>query len=151
MHAYDFGQTWTTFRDHSGHGLSQWKVMSSLIGWAHTQRDIWTLRNQSVTCYGSSFVTHGKRSHDDAGAGGKQIGSTEMHHHGDWTKFSLICRAHYNDVLMSAMASQITDVSLSVCLTVCSGAHKRKHQRSASSALRGESTGGRRIPLTKDQ
>ena len=37
----------------------------------------------------------------------------------------------YNDVIMSAMASQITDVSF-VCLTVCSGADQRRHQSSAS-------------------
>ena len=38
---------------------------------------------------------------------------------------------HYNDVIMSAMASQITSVS-SVCSTVGSGADQRKHQSSAS-------------------
>ena len=38
---------------------------------------------------------------------------------------------HYIDVIMSAMASQITGVSI-VCLTVCSGADQRKHQSSAS-------------------
>ena len=74
----------------SANDRRRYKVTSSVIGWAHTHDDIWTLRNQSVTCYGSSFVTHGKQSHDDAGAGGKQIGSTEMHHHGDWTQFSLM-------------------------------------------------------------
>ena len=34
---------------------------------------------------------------------------------------------HYSDVIMSAMASHITSVSI-VCLTVCSGADQRKHQ-----------------------
>ena len=38
---------------------------------------------------------------------------------------------HYSDVIMSMMASQITDVSI-VYSTVCSGADQRKHQRSAS-------------------
>ena len=38
---------------------------------------------------------------------------------------------HYSDVIMSAMASQITGVSM-VCSTVCSGADQRKHQSSAS-------------------
>ena len=38
---------------------------------------------------------------------------------------------HYNDVIMSMMASQITGVSI-VCLTVCTGAYQRKHQSSAS-------------------
>ena len=34
---------------------------------------------------------------------------------------------NYNDVIMGAMASQITGVSI-VCLTLCSGADQRKHQ-----------------------
>ena len=41
---------------------------------------------------------------------------------------------HYNDVIMSAMASQSTGVSI-VCLTVCLGADQRKHQSSASLAF----------------
>ena len=47
----------------------------------------------------------------------------------------------YSDIIMSAMASQITGVSI-VCSTVCSGADQRKHQSSASLALVSESTGG---------
>ena len=43
-------------------------------------------------------------------------------------------RIHYNDVIMTAMASQITDVSI-VCSTVCSGADQRIHQNSASLAF----------------
>ena len=38
---------------------------------------------------------------------------------------------HYNDVIMTAMASQITSVSI-VCSIVCSGADQRKHQSFAS-------------------
>ena len=38
---------------------------------------------------------------------------------------------HYNDVIMSAMASQITGISI-VCSTVCLGANQRKHQSSVS-------------------
>ena len=38
---------------------------------------------------------------------------------------------HYSDVIMSAMASQITGVSI-VYSTVCSGADKKKYQSSAS-------------------
>ena len=34
---------------------------------------------------------------------------------------------HYNDVIMSAIASQITGVSI-VCWTLCSSANQRKHQ-----------------------
>ena len=41
---------------------------------------------------------------------------------------------HYNDVIMSAMASQMTGV-LIVCLNVCSVADQRKHQSSMSVAF----------------
>ena len=40
----------------------------------------------------------------------------------------------YSDVIMSAVASQITGVSI-VCSTVCSGTGQRKHQSSASLAF----------------
>ena len=39
--------------------------------------------------------------------------------------------AHYCDVIMSALASQITSISI-VCSTICSGADQWKHQSSAS-------------------
>ena len=43
---------------------------------------------------------------------------------------------HYNDVIMSAMASQITGTGVSmVNPTVCSGADQRKHQSSVSLAF----------------
>ena len=42
--------------------------------------------------------------------------------------------ALYSDVIMSAVASQITGVSI-VCSTVCSGTGQRKHQSSASLAF----------------
>ena len=51
-----------------------------------------------------------------------------------WNSTWSTMSAHYNDTIMSAMASQITDVSI-VCLTVCSGADQRKHQSSASLAF----------------
>ena len=41
---------------------------------------------------------------------------------------------HYTDVIISAMASQITGVS-AVCSTVCSGAVKKKYQSSAALAF----------------
>ena len=41
---------------------------------------------------------------------------------------------HYNDVIMSAMASQITNLSI-VCSTVGPGADQRMHQSSASLAF----------------
>ena len=43
-------------------------------------------------------------------------------------------RSHYNDIIMSAVASQITGVS-SVYPIVCSGADQRKHQSSTSLAF----------------
>ena len=63
---------------------------------------------------------------------------------------ALLCFVHYTDVIMSAIASQITGVSI-VCSTVCSSADQRKHQSSGSLAFVGESTGHRWIPLTKGQ
>ena len=45
-----------------------------------------------------------------------------------------ITQSHYNDVIMSAMTSQITGVSI-VCATVVSGVYQRKHQSSASLAF----------------
>ena len=43
-------------------------------------------------------------------------------------------KSHYRDGIMSAMASQITGVSM-VCSTICSGVDQRKHQSSASLAF----------------
>ena len=42
--------------------------------------------------------------------------------------------SHYSDVIMSAMVSQITGISI-ICSTVCSAADQRKHQSSASLAF----------------
>ena len=52
-------------------------------------------------------------------------------------------QVHYSDVIMSAMTSQITGVSM-VCSTVCSGADWGKHQ---SSALLAFVTGFHRWPM----
>ena len=52
---------------------------------------------------------------------------------------------HYSDVIMSAMAPQITGASI-VCSIICSGADQRKHQISAPLAFVRESTSGRWIP-----
>ena len=46
----------------------------------------------------------------------------------------IVINYHYNDVIMSAMASQITSLSI-VYSTVYSGAYQRKHQTSASLAF----------------
>ena len=46
----------------------------------------------------------------------------------------LMSALHYRDVIMSAMASQITGGSIIcsiICGTICSGADQRKHQNSA--------------------
>ena len=63
--------------------------------------------------------------------------------------FTLGVHAHYSDVIMSMMVSQIASVSI-VCSPVCSGADQRKHQSSALLAfvrgilfLWGESTSDR--------
>ena len=52
---------------------------------------------------------------------------------------------HYVDVIMRAMASQITSFTI-VCSNVYSGTDQRKHLSSASLAFVGEFTGNRWIP-----
>ena len=54
----------------------------------------------------------------------------------DSLSFGWVCsdHIHYSDVIMSAMASQITGVSI-VYSTVCSGTDQRKHQSSTSLAF----------------
>ena len=47
--------------------------------------------------------------------------------------YEILC-TYYSDVIMRAMASQITDISI-VSSTFCSGAGQRKYQSSASLAL----------------
>ena len=56
-----------------------------------------------------------------------------------WTplRFYWIVSYHYNDVIMGAIASQITSLTI-VYSTVYSGVDQRKHQSSASLALLGE-------------
>ena len=52
----------------------------------------------------------------------------------DKVSFSLIYSVHYDDVIMSAIASQITSLTI-VYSTVCPGADQSKHQSSASLAF----------------
>ena len=54
----------------------------------------------------------------------------------DQCYLTLVCilQSHYNDVIMSAMASQITNLII-IYSTVYSGADQRKHQISASLAF----------------
>ena len=74
----------------------------------------------------SSFLYHG--TPHMAFVVGKQNISMWM----TWNMDSMqILQPHYTDVIMSAMASEITSVSI-VYSTVCSCANQRKHQRSAS-------------------
>ena len=79
------------------------------------------------------------------------------HHNSTWLLFCWIWFAwiwvlswHYNDVIISAVASQITSVSI-VCLTVWFRPSSIKHQSYASLAFYGEFTGDQWIPLTKSQ
>ena len=59
-----------------------------------------------------------------------------------WVVYNLLCKVvgyiistrHYNDVIMSSMASQISSLTI-VYSTVCSDADQRKHQSSASLAF----------------
>ena len=73
-----------------------------------------------------------------------------------WTHFPLtMCRAeaHYDDVIMGAMASQITSLT-TVYLIVYSDADQRKHQSSASLAFvqgihRGQVNSPHKWPVTR--
>ena len=55
----------------------------------------------------------------------------DVHYNGHMMSCTLIL---YNDLIMGAMTSKITGVSM-VCSTVCLGADQRKHQCSASLAF----------------
>ena len=50
------------------------------------------------------------------------------------TSYMYITQIHFSDVIMSAVVTQITGVSI-VCPVVCSGANQRKHQSSVSLAF----------------
>ena len=62
------------------------------------------------------------------------------------TKHAIL--SHYNDVIMSAMASQITGVPI-VYSTVCSGVYKKNSKAPCHWPLCGELTGDRWIPRIK--
>ena len=51
------------------------------------------------------------------------------HENCHWNLKLSVSECHYNDVILSAMASQITSVSIFFS-NVCSGADQRKHQSS---------------------
>ena len=70
-----------------------------------------------------------------------ELPCVNLSHHWKWRNFlsQTECHIssgaiHYGDVIMGAMASQITSHMI-VCTTVNSGADQRKHQSSASLAL----------------
>ena len=65
-------------------------------------------------------------------AGDMRLYSYEVHWFSFW--YNLHHWLHYNDVIMSSMASQITGVSIG-CSNICSGGDQRKHQSSASMAF----------------
>ena len=141
---------------HPANEKRRYVVMSSLIRWAHTQNkpcydvitNILILLVSGKLLYRLEFPVADRGYH-------------RVHH------LHRLCRHvlqrplwkisasgmyqqdvnHYSDVMMSAIVSQITGVSI-VYLTVCPGAFYRKHQSSASIAfVRG--TGDRWIPRKK--
>ena len=69
----------------------------------------------------------------------------DMKVHQQWMPTTSLVSRHYNDVTMSAMASQIIDVSI-VCSTVSSGTDHRKHQSSPSLDFVRGTTGHKWIP-----
>ena len=67
--------------------------------------------------------------------GNKYCGNGDYHSHSiDWYKQDWKLDGHYNDVMISAMASQITSLTI-VYSPVYSGAYQRKHQSSTSLAF----------------
>ena len=67
---------------------------------------------------------------------------------GGWTTCGRFLEFHYNNVIMSAMTSQITSSTI-VYSTVYSGADQRKHQSYASLAFVREFTGDREFRAQK--
>ena len=65
-----------------------------------------------------------------------QVSDGHKKHMEAWTKWTPFCRRHfhYSDVIMGAMASQITSLTI-VYWTVNSGADQRKHLSSTSLAF----------------
>ena len=75
------------------------------------------------------------RSNGDRQAGGRESRPWILSFHSTRVYNTLVFNSqHYNDVIVSAVASQITGFWV-VCSTVCSGADQRKHRSSASLTL----------------
>ena len=79
----------------------------------------------STVCSTARVDKH-ERMHQSFALWGGSSGNKWRHH--------TLGQQHYNDVIMSAMASQITSLTI-VCPTVCSFADQRIHQSSASLAF----------------
>ena len=81
-------------------------------------------------CHGNAFRTNGPMWGESTGH--RWMGPVDTDH-----KWSAM-RNHYSDVILSAMACQITNLKV-VYSTVYSGADQRKHQSTASLAFAGKS------------
>ena len=71
-----------------------------------------------------------------------------------WLVMSFVVESHYDDVIMGAIASQITSLTI-VYSTDCSGAYQSKHQSSASLAFvrgihRGPVNSPHKWPVTRN-
>ena len=120
--------------------------------WFETpSRSLWRHSNEIIALWHSWYALTSLRHHDACRCLGVKRVPDRMQ-----TSCWLDCdydatwSYHYSDVMMGAMASQITSLKI-VYSTVYSGADQRKHQSSASLALRGEFTGDRGIPRTNGQ
>ena len=88
---------------------------------------------RQITCYKAIGVAT-SRSHNESRASLPFAWRTTAHIRSvDITKLPF-CHLHYNDVIMGAMASQITSLNI-VYSTVYSGADQRKHHSSVSLAF----------------
>ena len=92
--------------------------------WIMTFCEIWKLFSLIILCINKSNI---KKISSERKT--PQPGTTICQ--GVYTKW---CMFHYDDVIMMAIASQITSLTI-VYSAVYSGAHQRKHQSSASLAF----------------
>ena len=63
--------------------------------------------------------------------------------------FIFYCKYNYSDIVLSAMTSQITSLTIVYSTTIYPGADQPKHQSTASLAFVVEFIGDRWIPRTK--
>ena len=102
---------------------------------------------QHVCCHGNRLAT----PNTDAGRMPNDLWLSSIHssvcvdHN-----YQYVYVLHNYDATMNAMATQITGIS-TVCLTLCSGAHQRNHQSSASVAFVRGTHRWSVVPLTKSQ